>query len=59
MERLSISLNEKSVAIIKKYQQKYDTSQAEFVRKALHYLDAMDEVTEKHRWRLSWHILIF
>ena len=47
MERLSISLNEKSVAIIKKYQQKYDTSQADIVRKALHFLDAMDEITEK------------
>jgi hypothetical protein len=47
MQRLSISLNEKSVGIIKKYQEKYDTSQSEIIRKALSYLEAMEETTEK------------
>jgi hypothetical protein len=47
MERLSISLNEKSVNILKKYQEKYDTSQADIIRRALNYFETMEKVTEK------------
>ena len=47
MERLSVSLNEKSLSIIKKYLSKYGTSQADIIRKSLICLDTMEEATEK------------
>ena len=47
MERLSISLNEKSLSIIKKYVSKYNTSQADIIRRSLSCLETVEETTEK------------
>ncbi len=47
MERLSVSLNEKSLPIIQKYLVKYDTSQADIIRRALVWMDIMEEATGK------------
>ena len=47
MERLSISLNEKSISIIKKYLSKYNTSQADIIRRSLSCLETIEEATEK------------
>jgi hypothetical protein len=47
MDRLSVSLNEKSLATIQKYLKKYDTSQADIIRRALNYMDIVEEATEK------------
>ncbi|MEA2055412.1 MAG: hypothetical protein U9O49_01105 [Candidatus Thermoplasmatota archaeon] len=47
MERLSVSLNEKSLSIIKKYLSKYNTSQADIIRRSLSCLDTIEEATEK------------
>lgn len=47
MARLSVSLNDKSLAIIQKYLTKYDTSQADIIRRALYWMDIIEETTEK------------
>jgi len=47
MDRLSISLNEKSQSIIKKYVSKYNTSQADIIRRSLCCLETIEEATEK------------
>ena len=47
MDRLSVSLNDKSVAIIQKYLAKYDTSQADIIRRALNWMNIIEETTEK------------
>jgi hypothetical protein len=47
MDRLSVSLNEKSLAIIQKYLKKYDTTQADIIRRALTYMDIFEEATDK------------
>jgi len=47
MDRLSVSLNEKSLAIIQKYLNKYDTSQADIIRRALNCMDIMEETTNR------------
>lgn len=47
MDRLSVSLNDKSLAIIQKYLTKYDTSQADIIRRALYWMDIIEETTEK------------
>jgi len=47
MERLSVSLNDKSLEIIQKYLQKYDTSQADVIRRALNWMNIIEENTEK------------
>lgn len=47
MDRLSVSLNDKSLAIIQKYLTKYDTSQADIIRRALNWMNIVEETTEK------------
>lgn len=47
MDRLSVSLNDKSLAIIQKYQTKYDTTQADVIRRALHWMSIIEEPAEK------------
>ncbi len=47
MDRLSVSLNDKSLAIIQKYQKKYDTTQADVIRRALHWMSVIEEPVEK------------
>ncbi|MEM0492510.1 MAG: CopG family transcriptional regulator [Candidatus Thermoplasmatota archaeon] len=47
MNRLSVSLNDKSFEIIQKYLSKYNTSQADIIRRALQILDIMEEATDK------------
>jgi len=47
MDRLSVSLNDKSLAIIQKYLTKYDTSQADVVRRALQWMDTMETATDR------------
>ena len=47
MDRLSVSLNDKSLAIIQKYQTKYDTTQADIIRRALHWMNVIEEPAEK------------
>jgi hypothetical protein len=47
MDRLSVSLNGKSLAIIQKYQTKYDTTQADVIRRALHWMSLIEEPAEK------------
>jgi len=47
MDRLSVSLNDKSLAIIQKYLTKYDTSQADIIRRALYWMDIIEETTQK------------
>ena len=44
MERLSVSLNEESQEIIKKYLPKYKSSKANLIRRALEYLKDYEEV---------------
>ena len=47
MDRLSVSLNEKSQEIIQKYLQKYDTSQADIIRRALLWMEVMEQAIER------------
>ncbi len=47
MDRLSVSLNQKSMEIIKKYLEKYSTSQADIIRRALYLMDTIETATEK------------
>jgi len=47
MERLSISLDEKSSSILNKYLSKYGTSKADIIRKALDCLETMEETVEE------------
>ena len=47
MERLSVSLDEKSVSTIKKYLAIYNTSQADIIRRALNCLESMEDATKK------------
>jgi len=47
MERLSVSLDEKSISIIKKFLEKYETSHADVIRRALNCLDSMEGIKEK------------
>jgi len=47
MERLSVSLDEKSISTIKKYLAKYNTSQADIIRRALNCLESVEDATEK------------
>jgi hypothetical protein len=47
MDRLSVSLNDKSSAIIQKYLTKYNTSQADIIRRALNWMNIIEETTEK------------
>jgi len=47
MNRLSVSLDDDSFAILKKYHTKYPTSQAEIIRKALRTFDAIENATER------------
>lgn len=47
MERLSVSLDEKSILTIKKYLTKYNTSQADIIRRALNCLETIEDATEK------------
>jgi len=47
MNRLSVSLNDKSFEIIQKYSSKYNTSQADIIRRALQVLDLVEEATDK------------
>jgi hypothetical protein len=47
MNRLSVSLNEKSLDIIQKYQTKYDTTQADIIRKALYWMNIMEGPAEQ------------
>lgn len=47
MERLSVSLTDRSMTIIKKYLAKYNTSQADIIRRGLNCLETMEETTEK------------
>lgn len=47
MDRLSVSLDEKSEKLLKKYEEKYHTSKAEVIRRALDSLDNVENVTEK------------
>ncbi|DAC72194.1 MAG TPA: hypothetical protein DSN98_06420 [Thermoplasmata archaeon] len=47
MDRLSVSLNDKSIATISKYLAKYDTSQADIIRRALQWMDIMETATDK------------
>lgn len=47
MERLSVSLDEKSISTIKKYLTKYNTSQADIIRRALNCLETIEDATEK------------
>ncbi len=46
-ERLSVSLNERSTAILEKFMTKYSTSNADIVRRGLNCMDIMENVTEK------------
>ena len=46
MERLSVSLDDKSVKLIKKYENKYETSKAAIIRKALICMDTVEENTQ-------------
>jgi hypothetical protein len=47
MDRLSVSLNDKSIAIIQKYLTKYDTSQADVIRRALTLMNVIEGPAEK------------
>ncbi|UCG68110.1 MAG: CopG family transcriptional regulator [Thermoplasmata archaeon] len=47
MERLSISLDDDSAKLIEKYKEKYGTSKADIIRRALRYLSMVEEATEK------------
>jgi hypothetical protein len=47
MERLSISLDDESAKLIEKYKEKYGTSKADIIRRALRYLRMVEEATEK------------
>lgn len=47
MERLSVSLDEKSLSIIEEYLSKYNVSKAGIIRKALQCLKNMEELREK------------
>jgi len=47
MNRLSVSLNEKSLAIIQKYLAKYNTSQADVIRRALNLMDIIEGVNDR------------
>jgi hypothetical protein len=47
MERLSISLDDESAKLIEKYKEKYGTSKADIIRRALRYLSLVEEATEK------------
>jgi hypothetical protein len=47
MDRLSVSLNDNSIAIIQKYQKKYDTTQADIIRKALYWMNIMEGPAEQ------------
>jgi len=47
MERLSVSLDEESQGIIKKYLPKYKSSKANLIRRALEYLKDYEEVQKK------------
>ena len=46
MERLSVSLDEKSMEFIKKFTVKYNTSKADIIRRALLCLNEMEEITK-------------
>jgi len=47
MERLSVSLDEESQEIIKKYLPKYKSSKANLIRRALEYLRDYEEIQKK------------
>jgi len=47
VERLSVSLDEKSLSIIEEYLSKYNVSKAGIIRKALQCLKNMEELREK------------
>lgn len=47
MERLSVSLDEKSLTFLKRYLSKYNTSKADILRRALQCLDNVEEATEE------------